>query len=97
MAKEKEVKEKLGIKETKEIFKALNEITVGVGEILEDGKIGINDLNPAINLLKQYEDIAAAVKDAGKAIDELKDLDDVELIELGKEAFELIKAIRKAF
>ena len=93
----KEVKETLGLKETKEIFTGLMIITKGAGEILEDGKISFKDLNPAIEVLKQYEALSASVKDAGKAIDELKDLSDIELMEMGKLAYDLIKEIRKAF
>jgi len=69
----------------------------GTGDILEDGKVDFKDLTPAIEMVKRYEELAAAVKGAKNSLNLFKKPTDIELIELGKEAFDLIKALREAF
>lgn len=84
----------VGIKETKDIIKAIG-VFVEVGEsVLDDKKVTIGDVPALVDGIKQYQTIIDAVKGAKQAGAELKDLDAEELQELGALVYaEILKPI----
>ena len=85
------VPEHRGIKESQEILKAMGNVADLVSNILADGLVNWSDLQHVLNELKSADVYLAAVKGAGDVDDELKDLDDTELVVLGLAAIKLIK------
>jgi hypothetical protein len=81
----------LGIKETKELLKAFDVIAELVGKVFADGKITGGDVFHVGHALASFGVFADAVKGIRNVDDELKDLDEAELLELGREAFKLLK------
>ena len=92
-----EVKESKTVKESIELLNGLGIIIDGAGEVLEDGKVDWKDINPAIGVVKRFEELAEAVKGANEIPAELKDIDETEMLQLGQAAFVLISKLRKAF
>lgn len=84
------MEKKLSLKETMEILAALEMLALAVKDIAKDG-IGADDIVKLIDLAKNFEVISAAVKDADLAVEELKDLDQVEVIELITKLMAMIK------
>lgn len=81
----------LGIKETKEIIAGMGEAAVTLKKLKEvfdavkDGGIGAEDLVHLSKLIDAAPDTAkltAAMDDADKALEELKDLDKTEVLEI---------------
>jgi hypothetical protein len=85
-----------GIKECLEIVKGVELIGVTAQEVLADGKINGEDLDSGVKLITSANVLVEAVKGLGEADDELKDLDDAEMIQLGSAVFSAIKAIKAA-
>lgn len=102
MSEKKEVvvkEEKLGIKEVSEAFIALGKLAGFAGNILQDGKLGADDLVHLVELGSQFEALAEGVKDISKAKKELEDLDQAEVIALAALAYDVFaqfKAAKKA-
>lgn len=87
--------EKIELKETLELVKAIEVLGVaGVG-IAKDG-IGAEDIAPALALVQQASVLVEGFKGLGQVDDEVKDLDEQELVQLGLAAFGAYKKIREA-
>jgi hypothetical protein len=87
--------ENKSIKESLELLKSLEILAVaGVG-IAKDG-VGPEDLEEGLKLLSQSGEIAKGFVGLGEVDDELKDLDDAELIQLGSALWGSYKNIRAA-
>lgn len=82
----------VGIKESKELLAGIELLAVSGLEIAKDG-LGADDLAKAIELIKKVDVILAAVKGIDGIDEEIKDLDQAELIELGTLCFALVKKI----
>jgi hypothetical protein len=89
-----ETVEKLGINETLEILEGAKVLSVAVSGALKDGKIGLADLQYAVELAKQFDVFKDAVTGAEKAIPEAKDLDSAEAAIILAKVFEIVAAIR---
>ncbi len=87
--------EKIELKETLELVKAVELLAVKAKIIIKDG-IGAEDLAPAIELLKEINVILEGVKGADEAVGELKDLDQEELVSLGLALFAAYKKFKAA-
>lgn len=74
--------EELGIKELSEIIEGLGEIAGFAGAVLQDGKVGADDIVHLVELGSKFEKLADAVKDADQAIDEAKNLKQDEVLAL---------------
>lgn len=85
----------VNIQNSKEVLKAVEIVGVSAKKIAKDG-VNLADLPEALELLKHVDDIVVAVKDANMIDDELKELDQAELIELGSACYDMIKNIAKA-
>lgn len=71
-----------GIKETKELLEGLGKLAKAVAKIAEDGKIKPDDLQVVLDLAKDVNVLAEAVKGAKEIPSELKDLDEKEVMEI---------------
>jgi len=82
-----EVKVELGIKESKEAFKALQILALTAGKVVKDGKVGVDDFTHLIPLFLEFDKVSEGVKDINLALAELKNLSQAELVELVSEAY----------
>lgn len=85
-------KPQLGIKESLELLAAIELGSVGIIDIAKDG-IGADDIPKALDLVKKSDVFVEGVKGFNEIDDEVKDLDQAELIQLGSAAFVMIKKI----
>jgi len=85
-----------GIKDTREMLKALDVLAEFVGKVLADGQINGADLISAVDLFQKFSVFSDAFMGVKNIDDEIKDLDQAELIVLGTEAYKLVKKIHDA-
>lgn len=85
----------IGIKESLELLKAVELVSVAGVEIAKDG-LDASDLEKAYELVKKADVIVEGVKGLDQVDDEVKDLDEQEYIQLGMAAFSLVKNVAKA-
>jgi len=83
----------LGIKETKELIEAVGVIAVQAKKIVKDG-VGAEDIAHLVELIKQFELLADGFKDLDLVDDEIKNLSQVEVIELISILFNMVKALK---
>jgi hypothetical protein len=81
----------VGIKETLEVLKAAGKLVEVAGLIAADGKVNVSDLPHLLNLLKELSVFTEAVKDIKLVDDELKNLNQEELLALGSAGFAIAK------
>lgn len=84
----------VGIKESKELLEGVELLAVSAKKIAKDG-VSLADLPEAIELLKKLDVLVEAFKGLSNVDEEIKDLDQAELIELGSKVFSLVKALSK--
>lgn len=70
------------IKETKELLAGLGKVAVAAKKIAADGKVNASDLVTLMDLIKDVSVISEGLKGAGEIPAELKDLDEVEVLEI---------------
>lgn len=87
--------EKLGIKESLELLAGVELVAVTGIEVAKDG-LGMDDLAKAVELVKKSEVLVEAVKGLNLVDDEVKDLDQAELLQLGAASFAMVKKIAAA-
>ena len=85
----------LGIKESKELLAGIELAAVAGIEIAKDG-LDVSDISKALELVKKSDVLIEAVKGIDGIDEEIKDLDQAELIELGTITFSLVKKIVSA-
>lgn len=83
-------------KNTMEIFTALSILSQAAVEITADGKVDVADAKHILDLLNEYKAFIAAVEGADVVIDEIKDIDEQEAVQLGMAAYALVKNVVKA-
>lgn len=88
--------EEKGIKEIKELFKALEVLAGVAGAVAKDGKVGVDDLSHLISLGVQFQTIAEGFSGLGDVSNEAKDLKKEEVIELIGAAYSVVKAFETA-
>lgn len=84
--------DKIGIKESLELLNGVEILAVASIEISKDG-FGADDIAKALELVKKSDAIIEAFKGIDQLDDEIKDLDQAELIQLGVASFSLVKKI----
>lgn len=87
--------ESRGIKESLELLASLEILGVAGVKIAKDG-VGPEDLQEGLNLLARSGEVAKGFVGLGEVDDEMKDLDDAELIQLGSAAWKLFKSVKAA-
>jgi len=95
--KTKEVKETKTVKESMEILDGVEVIVDAAADIMSDGKVDLSDIQAVVGMAKKFDVLKEAVDGAGDALKELKDLDEMELIQLGTKSYKLIKKIKDIF
>jgi len=96
VAKEVSPAKKLALKETQEAIAALEVLADFAAKILADGRVNGADFVHVLALMKDIDVFASAVKGADRIDDELKDLDETEMVHLGLAAYKLIKKVSAA-
>lgn len=86
--------EKKGLKESLELLEGVRIVVDAVDEVLEDGKVGLEDLPKLLPLLQDFQKLMDAVSGIREIPGELKDLDESEVLQLGGKVFEIVKAIK---
>lgn len=95
---EVEVKaESKGIKETLEFVAGLKVVVPAGVEVAADKKISAKDIKPVVEVIKQYDVVVEAIKGAGDIVPEVKDLDQIELAQIGMATVELFKLSKEAY
>jgi hypothetical protein len=84
-----------GIKESKELLEGVKVLAVSAKKIAKDG-VSLADLPEALELIKKIDILVEAVKGVDGIDEEVKDLDQAELVELGVAVFDIVKAIKGA-
>lgn len=85
----------MDVKNLLEVIKAVEVVGVSVKGIAKDG-IAIDDLPKALELIKKYEVLVAAVEDVKMIVDEVKDIDSSEAVVVVTSLMSAIKAIKEA-
>ncbi len=71
-----------GIAQTKELLKGIEVLVEFGAKVAADKKVNAEDLPAVIELAKKFEVLMAAAKDADQIKEELKDLDETEIVEI---------------
>ena len=87
--------EKKGIKELKEFLNAMEVLARTAGMVMKDGKIDLADLALLVPLFTQMGALMEGFKGLDKALGEMKDLEESEVVELVKEGFEAFRAFKE--
>jgi len=88
--------EKVTIKESLEIIKGLDLLADTAVAVLADGAVNGSDLMIVVEKFKSLNVLVEAFEDSDKALAELKDLDQEELIQLGLAGYSLVKKVALA-
>ena len=83
-------------KNINEIFVALSVLSKAAVQITADGKVDVADAKHILELLNEYKAFIAAVEDAKLIVDEAKDIDEQEAVQLGLAAYGLVKDVVKS-
>lgn len=86
----------MDIKESKEVLKGLEVVGLAGIAIMKDGKVGVSDLMHIVDLVKKFDVLKDAVEGIKLVGEEIKDLDETEIVELGMATFSLIKTLKAA-
>ena len=85
----------MDVKNTLEVIAAVELLGVAGKQIAKDG-IAIDDLPKALELLKKYDVLVAAVDGIGEVVDEAKDIDSAEAVVIVTALMATIKKIKEA-
>lgn len=85
-----------GIKDTMEMIKALDTLADFAGRVMADGQINGADLLAAVDLFQKFDVFSDAFMGVKNIDDEIKDLDEAELVQLGTASYKLVKKIYDA-
>ena len=81
------------IKETKELLEGIKLLAISGAKIAKDG-IQISDLVHLVDLAKNFEDLKKAYEGMSEIDEEIKDLQEAELMELGVLLFRMLKEVK---
>ena len=85
-----------GIKEIKEMFKALELIAGVSGAIAKDGKVGVDDLQHLVGFGLSFQALIDGFAGIDEAVNEAKDLDKAEVLEIIGAGYAVVKAFEDA-
>lgn len=89
------LKKDVGIKETLEIIKMLNEVSYTMGRVFKDGTIGAGDLGELIALSSKFNVFIDGISGASKSVEEMQNLSTDEISQLIRALFECVKKFNK--
>lgn len=81
------MEQKITIKNSKEVIRALGELAFLGGQVLKDGEISLTDSQYLPALALKYPILEAGISDIDEVLKEIKNLDQVEILELVKEMY----------
>lgn len=87
--------EKRSVKELMEFIQGTGKITVTGLAVAHEG-LGVDDVPKVLDLAKNYETLVEAYSDLDEIDDEVKDLDEAELVAIVAAVYGVYKASRKA-
>lgn len=82
------------IKNLLELLTAVELLAVTGAKVAKDKEVNKDDLVHVVALAKNFELIANAVKDVDQLDEEMKDLDEAELIAIVSKLFMIVKAVK---
>ena len=85
----------MDVKNTLEVIAAVELLGVAGKQIAKDG-VAIDDLPKALELLKKYDVLVAAVDGIGEVVDEAKDIDSAEAVIIVTALMATIKKIKES-
>ena len=88
--------EEHGVENVLEILKAAEVVAVTGVKIGKDGKVNLDDFKHLGELASNFGAIEAAIADADKVDEELKNLDEAEVIQLVGAAYSIARAVQEA-
>jgi len=84
----------MDIKETQELLNAVELLAITGAKIAKDKKVSADDLPAAVELLKKLDVVLVGIKDLDKLDEEIKDLDEAELIAIVSKVMIIAKSIK---
>lgn len=84
----------MDIKETQELLNAVELLAIAGAKIAKDKKVSAEDLPAAIELFKKLDVVLVGIKDLDKLDEEIKDLDEAELIAIVSKVLIIAKSIK---
>jgi len=88
--------ESKGVSNILEVLSAISLLANGGKKILKDGKVNLEDVPAALELIKKVDVIVAAVKDVKDVIPEAKDLSQEEVAVLLASLMSAVKSFQEA-
>lgn len=85
------------IKELKELNACIELVLIQGLEIAADKKVNASDLTHVVELIKGYTVLSTGIEGIKEIPEEIKDLDQVELIQLVGEYYAMVSRICKAY
>lgn len=82
------------VKESLELLDGVKVVLVAGKKVMADGKVNLQDLPVAVELLQKINVLVAAVDGIDKVPAEIKDIDIAELQLLGAKVIEIVQALR---
>lgn len=90
-------KAKHDIKEILELLDGLEVVVPAGVEIMADKELSMKDVKPLVEVVKKYEVIVSAVENIKGIIPEAKDLDTIELAQIGAKVMGIVKKAKAAY
>ncbi len=87
--------EQHGIKESLELLKGIELLAKDYTSVMADGKVDLQDLKVAGDIMAQFSQLSDAVKDVSLIGKEVSDLDEGEILQLATAALQIAKAFKK--
>ena len=83
------------VKNIIEVLEAIEAVGVPAKQALKDG-LDVNDLPKLLELVKKYQVLIDAVDNIGEVIEEARDIDSQEAVQVVLKAFQVAKSIKEA-
>lgn len=84
----------MDIKESMELLNAVEILAVAGAKIAKDKKVNAEDLPAAIELIKKLDVVLVGIKDLDNLDEEIKDLDEAELIAMVSKIMIIAKSVK---
>ena len=83
------------VKNIIEVLEAVKVIGVPAKQALKDG-VDASDLPKLLEVVKKYQVLVDAIDGVGEVVEEAKDIDSQEAVQVVLKAFEVVKSIKEA-
>lgn len=90
-------KETKGVKEILEFMDGLAVVVPMGVEVAADKQLSSKDIKPVVEAVKKYDIVVDGIKGYEDIIPEAKDIDQMELMQIGAKAVELFKLSKEAY